>query len=202
MSPVRQSNAISDLHVAIYGRQAAVTNEGGFPEDSLFLFFEVFDITYTMYTQIGARLSTDAHPSGDTMAHVIVCSEMDMLPRDFVGSKTAYVLQAAVVVGANHAVTALLDAGGEPNVILDPNGNVFQQSWWPVLNVVDIVDGDVGVIIAVYTSKEFANARRVRCRTTLPPVLQSNTAACAARVERLASVSLQIGNILGFAAPS
>ena len=183
-TPVRQTNVISHIETEMFPSQTL--DAGGSVLKVLMILFSLFQLPLSMHRAHDGPARRSDVPANESLVHLVTCRRMSDLPRELTSANgTKFVLAAAGLSDNEHAVCALLDVSGQPHLVLDSNGSIWDTPWWPELNM-SLIEMEVLYIHAVYVQVDFLLMRPVRCAMrALPASAAPDATACATRTENI-----------------
>ena len=126
--------------------------------------------------------------------HIVRTYYMRDLPRSWRAKDgSMYFLAAAFLcdLKMKHGVAALLDASGEPRIVLDSNMVIWDTPWFPEIRY-ENVTADMNphkfrfnLFEVIYVSETLATTRPVRCGFTVLPRVTVDASTCRARYRNM-----------------
>ena len=158
--PVRQSNLIAQIEYELFGKR----DPGGFAFVLAIIICETLGITWC-YENIGrGRLRKMPPPEKDVF--LLVANDFTRVPLEVINTNgKRMTLVGSTIAYKGHAVCGLMDLSGQPRIILDSNGTVMNESWYPEIRASKITK--ISDILAFYVCDAIRKGRPEKCSASL-----------------------------------
>ena len=167
--PIKQSNAMRRLEFSIFD----FNDTGGTPSIAAMVLCTALGISWTLQSIRYGRLRE--RPESNKDLFLLVAKNFRHIEREVRDADGKRMTMVACTIGYRpigsdtfHEVCGLLDLNGEPNIILDSNGEIEDLPWWPEIksktrsNILDV--------LIFYVSDSILNTRPKKCGASAPKI--------------------------------